>query len=155
MESRKQDPVTFYKDFERECNKKIHAITNSQTFADAFGSAMEDHLDHVEAQQKIINNWLAVLDIPNKDDIAALALRKIDCEERIDNLDETIYNLKMDIKKNNVMLKKLTTSLIENLNFLENEIKNVKANKLKTLEIELEELKLLFNNFEEEKRYGK
>ena len=61
----------------------------------------------------------------------------------------------MDIKKNNVVLKKLTTSLIENLHFLENEIKYVKANKLKTLEMELEELKLLFNNFEEEKEYGK
>ncbi|MEH7275147.1 hypothetical protein [Neobacillus vireti] len=146
METKYQDPVTLYKEFERKCNKKIHTITNSLDFTEALGSAMERHLNHVETQQKIIKKWLTVFDIPNKDDIAALALRKIDCEEKIDNLEETIYILQMDLKKNNFELKKLTNCLKENLEFLEDEVKNVKVNKMKTLEMELEELKKLFTN---------
>jgi uncharacterized protein YaaN involved in tellurite resistance len=146
MNSIHQDPVTFYKDLERECNKKIHEYTNCLTFTHAFGRAMESHLDDVVTHQKIINDWLTVFDIPTKDDIAALAHRKVDCEESIDHLEETVYTLNKGLIKDNLELKKLNNTLRELYDFLESEMKNVKATKIKTLETEIEELKSLFNN---------
>ena len=146
MESRHQDSVSFYKDLEKECNKRIHAQTNCLTFTHAFGKAIENHLDHVVIQQKVINNCLTLLDIPPKDDFANLAQRKVDCEDKIDHLDETLFMLNRDLKKDNSELKELNKSLSDLLCLIENEVKDLKANKIKTLKTDLEDLKNLFNN---------
>jgi hypothetical protein len=146
MESRHQDPVSFYKYLEKECNKRIHAYTNCLTFTHAFGKAIENHLDYVVIQQKVINNWLTLLDIPPKDDFANLAQRKVDCEDKIDQLDETLFMLNRGLKKDNSGLKELNKSLSDLLCLIEKEVKDLKANKIKTLKTELKDLKKLFNN---------
>ncbi|WP_045516405.1 hypothetical protein [Neobacillus niacini] len=139
------DPVIYYKNLEKEWNKRIHAHTNCQTFTHAFGKAIENHLDHVVIQQKVINNWLTVFDIPTKDDFADLAESKVDCEDKIDNLEETLYMLNLGLNKDNSELKKLNKSLSDMLCLLENEVKDLKANKIRTLKTELKDLKKLFN----------
>ncbi|MDM5328213.1 hypothetical protein [Neobacillus sp. CF12] len=146
MKSTHQDPENFYKEFEKEWNMRVHTYTNSLTFTHAFGKALEKHLDLIVIQQKVIKNWLSELDIPNKEEFVTLAGRKVDCLEKIDSLEETMYELNMDLKKDNTELKKLNTSLSDMLYFMENEWKNVKVCKIKTLENELDELKKLFNN---------
>lgn len=146
MESKQQDPASFYKNLEKEWNKQIHSSTNSLTFTQAFGKAVENHLDHVVIQQKVINNWLIVFDIPNKDDFAELAKRKIDCEDKLDNLEETMYMLNIGIKNSHSQLNKLNIALREMLCFIENEVKDLKAIKIKSLKNELEELKRLFDD---------
>lgn len=146
MESRHQDSAAFYKNLEKESNKRIHTYTNSLTFTNAIGKCLENHLDHVVVQQKITNNWLSELNIPKKDDFAAIAERKVVCEEKIDNLEDTVFNLNRMLKKGNTELKTLDQSLKEMLGLLETEVENVKAVKLKTLKMELEELKLLFKD---------
>lgn len=146
MESKQQEPMTFYKELEKEWNKRIHAYTNTLIFTDAFGKALENHLDHILIQRKLINNWFTVFDIPNKEDFVTLAGRKVDCVEKIDSLEETIYELNMGLKKDNIELKKLKKSLSELLCLIKNEVKNVKVYKMKSLENELDELKKLFNN---------
>jgi hypothetical protein len=146
MDSRHQDTGNFYKELEKELNMRIHAYTNSLTFTHAFGKALENHLDHNVIQRKLINNWLTVFDIPNKEDFVILAGRKVDCVEKIDSLEDTIYELNMGLKKDNTELKKLNKSLSDMLCVIENEVKNVKACKIKTLENELEKLKFLFKD---------
>jgi hypothetical protein len=146
MNSRHQDTGTFYKELEKEWNKRIHAYTNSLAFITAFGKALENHLDHIVIQRKLINNWLTVIDIPDKEDFVNLAGRKVDCLEKIDSLEDTIYELNMGMKKDNTKLKKLNQSLSDMLCLIETEVKNVKACKIKTLENELEELKFLFKD---------
>jgi hypothetical protein len=146
MKSTHQDPGVFCKELEKEWNKRIHTYTNSLTFTHAFGKALEKHLDHIVIQQKAIKNWLTVLDIPKKEEFVIIAGRKVDGVEKIDSLEETMYELNMDLKKDNAELKKLYTSLLDLRCFMENEWKNVKACKIKTLENELDELKKLFNN---------
>lgn len=146
MESKQPDPVNFYKNLEKEWNKQIHLSANCLTFTHTFGKAVEYHLDHVVIQQNVINNWLTVFDIPKKDDFAQLAVRKVDCEEKLDNLEETLYMLNIGLKNNHSQLKKLNTSLRGMLCFIENEVKDLKVNKLKSLKNELEELKRLFDN---------
>lgn len=146
MKSRHQDPGVFYKNLEKEWNKRIHTYTNNLTFTHAFGKYLNHHLDYVENQQKIITKWLTVNNFPKKDDFAELAEKKVDCEEKIDNLEDTLFNLNMMLKKRNTELKTLDKSLKEMHSLLENEVKNVKADKLKTLKMELKELTMLFNN---------
>lgn len=146
MESKQPDPVSFYKKLEKEWNKQIHLSANCLTFTQSFGKAVEYHLDHVVIQQKVINNWLTVFDIPKKDDFAQLAERKVDCEEKLDNLEETLYMLNIGLKNNHSQLKKLNTSFRGMLCFIENEVKDLKANRIKSLKNELEELKGLFDN---------
>lgn len=99
MKSTHQDPENFYKEFEKEWNMRVHTYTNSLTFTHAFGKALEKHLDLIVIQQKVIKNWLSELDIPNKEEFVTLAGRKVDCLEKIDSLEETMYELNMDLKK--------------------------------------------------------
>ncbi|MCM3690150.1 hypothetical protein [Neobacillus niacini] len=146
MASRHQDSVSFYKDLEKECNKRIHAYTNCLTFTHAIGKAIENHLDHVVIQQEVINNWLALFDIPLKDDFANLAQKKVDCEEKIDHLEDTLFMLIRGLKKDNSELKKLNKSLCDLLCLIENEVKDLKANRIKTLKTDLEDLRMLFND---------
>lgn len=146
MELGHQDSGVFYKNLEKEWNKRIHTYTNNLTFTHAFGKCLQNHLDHVVNQQKIITNWLTVFNYPKKDDFAALAERKVVCEEKIDNLEDTVFNLNMILKKGNTELKTLNNSLLEMQGLLKTEIENVKVAKLKTLKMELEELKMLFND---------
>ncbi|MDQ1004051.1 putative nuclease with TOPRIM domain [Neobacillus niacini] len=146
MESKQQDPVNFYKNLEKEWNKQIHASTNCLTFTHSIGKSVENHLDHVVIQQKVINNWLTVLGIPKKDDFAQLAERKVDCEEKLDNLEEKLYMLNVGLKNNHSQLKKLNTSLSRMLCFIKNEVQDLKEIKIKSLKNELEELKRLFDD---------
>jgi len=146
MEPRHQDPENFYKELEKEWNKRIHAYTNSRTFTRAFGKTLDKHLDYIVIQRKLINNLLTVYDVPNKDEFVTLAGKKVDCVERVDNLEETIYELKMNLEKNNTVLKKLNNSLLDLLSLIEGEVKNIKKSKIKTLEKELEELKFIFKD---------
>jgi BMFP domain-containing protein YqiC len=146
MESKQRDPVNFYKNLEKEWNKQIHLSSNCLTFTHSFGKAVESHLDNVVIQQKVINNWLTVLDIPKKDDFAQLAEKKVACEEKLDNLEETLYMLNIRLKNNHSKLKNLNTSLNGMLCFIKNEVKDLKEIKIKSLKIELEELKSLFDD---------
>jgi hypothetical protein len=146
MESRHQDTETFYKELEQEWNMKIHTYTNSLTFITAFGKSLENHLDLIVIHRKLINNWFTAIDIPDKEDFVNLAGRKVDCVEKIDSLEDTIYELNMGMKKDNTELEKLNQSLSDMLSLIEIEVRNVKACKIKTLENELEEIKKLFNN---------
>lgn len=146
MESKQQDPVNFYKSLEKEWNKMIHSSTNCLTFIHAFGKAIENHLDKVVVQQKIINNWLTVFDIPKKDDFAEVARKKVDCEDKLDNLEETLYMLNIGLKRDYSQLKKLNQSLRGMHHFFEDEVKDLKVIKIKSLKSDLEELKKLFDD---------
>lgn len=146
MESKQQDPVEFYKQLENEWNKMIHSSTNCLTFTRAFGKEIENHLDQVEIQQNVINNWLTQFNLSKKDDFAELANRKVDCEDMLDDLEERLYTVNIALKNNYSQLKRFNKSLSEMLCVMENEVKNLKVHKIKSLKNELEELKRLFED---------
>ena len=91
MEFTHHDQVALYKKFEVDLNKKIHNLCNTVSFFHACSTMMEHHLDQVMIHRKLINDWLSSIDIPNKDEIAELANRKISCESKLDLLEESIY----------------------------------------------------------------
>ncbi|WP_419888672.1 hypothetical protein ACN6MT_26200 [Neobacillus niacini] len=146
MESKQQDPVEFYKQLEKEWNKMIHSSTNCLNFTRAFGKGIENHLDQVEIQQKVINSWLTQFNFSKKDDFAELSNRKVDGEDKLDDLEERLYTLNIVLKNNYSELKELNKSLSEMLCVMENEVKDLKAHKINWLKNELEELKRLFED---------
>lgn len=155
MTSKDNDPVTFYKNIEKKWNKSIHSYTNSQSFSIAFGEELENHLDRIIIHRKFINRWLKRFDLANKDEIAALALRKIDCEEKLDHLEDTIYMITQKQKSNHINLKKVRESLEEIVCEFEHTERNFRCYKMKILEKELEDLKQFFHkqtNFDMEER---
>lgn len=145
MTSIHDDPVTFYKKLEEECNKRIHAHTNTLSHVFAAGKELENHLDQVMIHRKLIKIWLNRLDIPNKDEITALAIRVIDCEGKLDQLEEDIYMANQQLKVNHTQLKKIRESLEEIVVFFERELKDIRGNKIQILEKELSDLKLFFH----------
>jgi hypothetical protein len=144
MEPIHQEMVEFYKTLEKICNHTIHKHTNCLAFTQAFGKAMDFHLEQVMTHRKWTKRWLTRLNLPTKDEIASIAIKMVDSEEKLDTFEENIYLLTKKQKKNNILLNTLTVTLSELVNVLENELTEKRQEKLKTLEKELDELKQLF-----------
>lgn len=145
METKHQDHITFYKNLEKECNKRIHDFTNCLAFTCGVGKALEHHLDSVMLHRKIINNRLKRLNVPNKDEFAAIAVRMVDCEEKLDDLEEIIYLLGKKQKENYRNLK-ILRGLLQDLHLaVELEVRDFQVCKIKSLEHELDDLKQLFD----------
>lgn len=144
MEYKQDDPITFYKDIETEMNKRIYAAANCREFTRAFGRAMDTHLKQLRIHRKLTTRWLKTINLPNKDEIAALSVRMVECEEKLDSLDDTLYALNKEELQNQVKLTKVREAWEELFAFLRKEVKLIQSEKLKSLENELVELKQLF-----------
>jgi hypothetical protein len=144
MEPIHQEMVEFYKSLEKKCNQTIHRHTNCLAFTQAFGKAMDFHLNQVMKHRKWTNRWLTRLNLPTKDEIVSIAVKMVDSEEKLDTLEENIYLLTNKQKQNNIQLNILAVTLSELLIVLENERTEKRQEKLNTLEKELDELKQLF-----------
>ncbi|WHY87813.1 hypothetical protein QNH39_08280 [Neobacillus novalis] len=153
MEFMRDDPGTYYKELEAEINKRIHAPTNCRSFIVALGRALEVHLKQVRIHRSVTTRWLKRLDLPNKDDIAAISVRIVDCEEKLDLLDDTIYTINQRQQENQQQIRVLRESSEELLAVLANEVRReIKGAKIKSLVKDLWELKQLF--YEESKDGG-
>lgn len=121
MESNHYDPVSYYKKLEAEINRTIHSCTNRREFILAFGKALDSHLRQARIQRRFTTRGLNHLDLPNKDEIAALSVRIVDYEEKLDLLDETIYELRKKQQENKDLLKRIRKSSEELLTILKDE----------------------------------
>lgn len=140
-----QDSITYYKQLENECNKRIHQNTNCLAFTQALGKSMEYHLDRVLVCRRLFAKWLKRMDVPNKDEFAAIAVRMVDYEEKLDDLEYTIYLLNKKQKENSSQIKILKESLDALLHAVEMEVRDLQVRKIKSLEDELVDLKQLFD----------
>jgi paraquat-inducible protein B len=136
---------TFYKNLENDINRSIHASTNCLTFTKAFGDELEHHLNRVMIYREVIKKHLDLINAPSKEEISIIAVRLVDCGERVDNLEETIYVMNKTQKKNSLQLSKIKLDMEDLLAELNKEASYLHQQKIQSLEIELEELKHLFN----------
>jgi hypothetical protein len=148
METKHHDSVEYFKHLESKINKRIHSLTNSRSFILASGRALELHLKRLKVHKELTTRWLKMMDLPNKDEIAEVSLKLVDCEERLDTLDETIYSIGMTEKVNLEQLKLFRESAEELLKILKQEVADIHDGKLVTLEKDLSELKRLFETFD-------
>lgn len=144
MDFKHQISDSFYKKLEAEMNKRIHAYTNNRNFTTAFGNAMEAHLKQLRFHKRITMRWLRQNDLPNKDEISAISVRIVDYEGKLDLLDESIYKMSKRQHENQTKLKMIRESWETLLSVLEVEAREIHDVKLKSLELELLDLKNLF-----------
>ncbi|OLS41852.1 hypothetical protein [Bacillus sp. MRMR6] len=145
MKTSSFDSSTFYKNLENDINRSIHASTNCLTFTKAFGAELEHHLNRVLIYREIIKKHLDILNAPSKEEISVIAIRLVDCGEKVDNLEETIYGLNQAQKKNILQLSKIKLDMGDLLAELNKEASYLHQQKIQSLEIELAKLKHLFN----------
>jgi t-SNARE complex subunit (syntaxin) len=144
------DLVSDYKKLELEMNKIIHSHTNSRAFMLAFGQEMESHLKRAKIRKRLVTRWLSRLDLMNKDEIAAISIKIVDCEEKIDTMDDTVYKTNQMMKESQRQLRKVWESWNEWLTFLKIEVQEIREKKINLFEKELLELKQLFNDMEDD-----
>ncbi len=145
-----EDIVAYNKRIEAEMNKRIHDQTNSRAFTLAFGRVMEVHLKRVSVHKRLAARWLNRLNLANKDELSAISSKLVDYEEKIDLMDDTIYLMIKMQKNNQLQLMRVRESWQKWCTFLNQEVMEIRTNKIKTLEQELCELKQLFINDMEE-----
>nr|WP_263328274.1 hypothetical protein [Neobacillus sp. Marseille-Q6967] len=150
MDSKHLEFETYYKNLEKELNRRIHNYTNCHTFTLAFGKALEIHLDHILTSRNMVTQWLSILNIPDKDAYAVIAVKKVDYEGKIDHLEDTMFLLNKILQENHLQMRVLGESLKELVNVFGPEIKHLQENKMCSLKRELDSLKLLFNDDQEE-----
>ncbi|MEH7108340.1 hypothetical protein [Bacillus sp. JJ1764] len=146
MEKLPEDPIEFFKELEKELNKQIHQSTNNRTFTTAYGRALDRHLKRLKRHKRLTTRWLNQLNLANKDEIASLSVRLVDCEEKLDLQDEVIFLINKEQKSNLSSIRQFKSSLELLLAVLEKEISDTQKNKIETLEVELAELKQLFKS---------
>ncbi|WP_413301780.1 hypothetical protein AA0X95_22485 [Bacillus sp. 1P10SD] len=144
MDSMQRDMEAYYKKLEAQMNKRIHASTNNRAFTMTAGRALAAHLKRVKIHRRLTTRWLNHLGLVNKDELAALSVRIIENEEKLDGLDDQIYTLKKSQHKNQLLLNSIHHSLEEWVAFLRIEMKELHNSKIINLEKELLDLKELF-----------
>lgn len=85
---------------EDEINQKLLSKTNSLTFVAMVGEALEEHLNQLESLRKSSNQWLNSMCLPDKDDFVFIAKKVISIEDRLDRMDEKLYQTLEIIKEN-------------------------------------------------------
>ncbi|MEO2075658.1 MAG: hypothetical protein ABGX20_09655 [Bacillus sp. (in: firmicutes)] len=145
MDSMHRDFETYYKNLEAELNKRIHTSTNNLEFIRASGRALEAHLSWVKLHRRLTTRWLNRLGLVNKDELAAISLRVVEHEGKLDALDDQLYNVNKTQQENQRRLKDIHMSLKEWLTILRKEITELHCDNISSLEKELLALKLLFN----------
>ncbi|MGG3561841.1 hypothetical protein ABES03_09565 [Neobacillus rhizosphaerae] len=144
MDSMQRDREAYYKKIEAQLNKRIHASTNNRTFTLAAGRALDSHLKRVKIHRRLTIRWLNHIGLVNKDELAALSVRIVDYEGKLDSLDEQMFTINKSQHKNQLLLNTIYHSLEEWVAFLRNEMKELHSSKMTNLEKELLELKQLF-----------
>lgn len=145
MDSMHREFETYYKNLEAELNKRIHTCTNNREFIRASGRALEAHLSWVKLHRRLTTRWLNRLGLVNKDELAAISLRVVEHEGKLDALDDQLYTVNKTQQENQRRLKDIHMSLKEWLTILRKEITELHCDNISSLEKELLALKLLFN----------
>jgi hypothetical protein len=98
MQTSGKSPNEFFKELEDELNKKIYSLTNSKPFIKMAGEALDQHLDMLIELRMATGHWLEIMALPSRDDVADIAKMLIKTEDRLDSLDESLYQILDDIR---------------------------------------------------------
>ncbi|MEH7354942.1 hypothetical protein V7150_15400 [Neobacillus drentensis] len=108
-----QDLRKLYKKIEDDINRKIFSQTNSLSFIKMTGTAIEEHLNHLVGARELTKQWLDCNGLPTRDDIADIAKKIIENEDRLDRLDDAFYAVLMNIKASRRQMAVLALDLDE------------------------------------------
>jgi hypothetical protein len=134
-----------YKKREKEWNRTIKRLANCPHFVQLIEVMVDTHLNQVQSHRKLIQQWLSLLEYPNKDEVAHVAKTFITNENKIDDLDDMIYSMRETANSTNQSLSTLIKAMQHMKLVLEEEHVKNKKNRINHLRDELNEVKSLFN----------
>jgi uncharacterized protein Yka (UPF0111/DUF47 family) len=102
-----------YKEIEDDINRQLLSETNSLSFIRMVGAVIEEHLNQLVALRELTEQWLNFMDFPTRDDIADVAKKVIKNEERLDNLDDNLYQTMVELKNSRKQMAKLAWKMAE------------------------------------------
>lgn len=132
-----------YKERERKQNEIIRDWLNSPEIIRSCSEMLEIHLDQIQIERVLVQHWLTCNDCPNKDEIAAIANNVIQVEERVDELEDTIYRMCKEWNEKIRTITALKESMFNMKLTLENSTSR-ENDRIQILKNELEDVKLLF-----------
>lgn len=113
MQLSDQNLRDFCEKLEDEVNRQLFSKANSLAFITLVGETMEHHLNQLVAVRDASIQWLSRMDFPTRDDIAVLANKLIEIEDRFDRLDENLYLTLEGIKESRRQMAGLAWKLAE------------------------------------------
>jgi len=113
LSSSDQDLRNLCKKIEDDINCKIFSQTNSLSFIKMTGTAIEEHINYLVASREFTNQWLDCNGLPSRDDIADIAIKIIGNEDRLDRLDDTLYQVLMNINASRRQMARLALDFAE------------------------------------------
>jgi hypothetical protein len=159
---RPYDPYDSFKKYsemwEKQINDVIYLWTNNSEFIKMSNLGTDAHSRYLETMRKNQEALASLLNIPTKSDLANVATLTIQTEEKIDALEEQIWNLQDSVKSTNKEIE----SVVEVSKEIIKLTKQLKTDLIKTkkeladtsdLQSELQEMKhelFKLNNFKEE-----
>lgn len=102
-----------YKKIEDDINRKLFSQINTLSFIRLIGEVIEEHLNQILVLRELSEQWLDFMDLPTRDDIADIAKKIIENEERLDRLDEILHQSLVEIKENRNEMSKFAWVLAE------------------------------------------
>jgi len=106
-----EESAETYKKLEADYNRQVLSMTNNLQYVKKLGQAIDAHLDGIVAIRKVTRELLDSLQLPSRDDIAAIAKRVIALETRLDDLDEQIAESMEQIRSHHNQIRKFSEEI--------------------------------------------
>jgi chromosome segregation ATPase len=108
-----EESAKTYKKLEADYNRRVLSMTNNLQYVTKIGQAFNAHLDYVVEVRKLTKELLDSLNLPDRDEIAAIAKRVRALETRLDDLDEQIEESKNQMRNHQTQIKKFSQEMAE------------------------------------------
>ena len=113
MESSEQNLREFCKKIENDVNRELFSRANSIAFIKMVGETMENHLNQLVSLRSSTKQWLDLMEFPIRGEIAEIAGKIIEIEDRLDRLDDQLYQTIKGVKECRNQMAGLALQLAE------------------------------------------
>jgi hypothetical protein len=130
--------------WERQMNGLLYMMSDNNEFVKLLKVGTESHARYLELLRKRQDLVAGVMNLPTKKDVANVAKLSIQAEEKMDNLEEQIWNLKESFDAVNSGNIKMFQEMVNIVKQMKEDAKKVElnhANELSAVQNELKELK--------------
>ena len=130
--------------WERRMNGLLYMMSDNNEFVKLLKVGTDSHARYLELLRKRQELVAGVMNIPTKKDVAKVAKLSIQAEEKVDVLEEQIWNLQdslVEVNKGNIEMFQEIISIVKQI---KDDVKKVEinhANELSAVQLELKELK--------------
>jgi len=130
--------------WERQINGLLYMVSDNNEFVRLLKAGTEGHARYLELLRKRQELVAGVMNLPTKKDVANVAKLSIQAEEKIDILEEQIWNLQDSlgtVNKGNLEMFQEMVNIVKQMKDDFQQIELNHANELSAVQVELKELK--------------